>query len=342
MTEVVITKAMFGDLMIKDWFALASGLASIFSLIYALYQSRIKHQPQSKLRALEWTKALLISFGTGLVITGGIGFYNQSLPPHTFRDFYDYIHGYEGSHWTESHYPFTTQFDISAEPDDLTIDITQLELTNDNTRVYFRATPLIHPELQGLTTTTEPYVDPLSYVIIGTTTGLRYHLKDQQIQKNKSGAITGYWEFPSLLNRSGDILLWLGKTEFSEATIGTATVRLNIDDRGSGTSVWGPLFIAGIVILVLGFIYNPFNSLRKRLLTEGKKLQNEQSRELAKILKNRTSEELSVNEKEEYDRVSRFYKRAEEVIFKALMGDYPESLKESNKADGSTQRNISA
>lgn len=54
----------------SEWFALASGLASIGSLMLALFTTQVRFIPFSLYRALVWRRVLLLSIGGGLAAAG--------------------------------------------------------------------------------------------------------------------------------------------------------------------------------------------------------------------------------------------------------------------------------
>jgi len=70
------------DLPRSPWFALTSGLASIFGLLIALYTTQVRTIPFSLYRSLMWRKALLLTVGGGLFVFSGIKFYTQEERPY--------------------------------------------------------------------------------------------------------------------------------------------------------------------------------------------------------------------------------------------------------------------
>lgn len=66
------------------WFSALTGLASIISLLLAIYPVQIKNLPPSVFRSIIWKKSLLISFGVGISITACTQFYIQSPPQISF------------------------------------------------------------------------------------------------------------------------------------------------------------------------------------------------------------------------------------------------------------------
>jgi hypothetical protein len=338
----------------SEWFALVAGMASILSCAYGFYTSRIKHQAHSRLRSLEWQKFLMVSVGVGFVVSGALGFYNQSPPPSqsVLRDLYDHLHGTSGSHWTGDRYYIVSEFDT----DDVIVTVYQIDFAKEYTRVYFRTREEEQisyfrgdggsaPGPGGTVPGGGNNVDILEDVIVGTTAGVRYHSQEKTLDRDKAlperkpgkdraGVVSGYWSFPSLQGQYGDILLWLGKGRL-DVNEYTASARLSIDDRGLGTSAWVVTLLAGLLILIAGIFYSPWFWYRRRLASEGNRLLRAQNREISQILKGRRRDDLISEEKVRYDSTMEFYKTAHVALINTLSGQgfaNPESSK--SPADG--------
>lgn len=65
----------------STWFGLASGMASIFGLLVALWGSQIRTLPYCLYRSLVWRRSLLLALGTGLAVFSAVNFYLQPGPP---------------------------------------------------------------------------------------------------------------------------------------------------------------------------------------------------------------------------------------------------------------------
>lgn len=299
------------DFVQSEWFALVSGLASVLGVLLTLYQSRVKYRPHSKIRTLEWQKTLLISLGTGVFIAASIQFYFQQPPPThgPIRDLHDFLHGTQGSLWNEGNYGYSG---VGFESSNYFIELTDLSINRDNTTAYFRITPL-HGSGGGNIDNIFP--NP----IIGTSKGLRYQALNKSFTPISEGVIRSYIEFPSLLNVYGNIALWDDAAK--EARHESALISLHHDQRGVGTPMWALLAALGIIMVIVGVIYNPFDSFKKQLLEEGKNLQEEQSEALDKILQGRAYEDLSAREKLKYDQMLKFYEKAQDAIFKSIVGN---------------------
>lgn len=79
----------------STFFALASGLASIFGAILSLFPTQVGRIPFSLHRSLAWRRVLLLAIGGGAFVAALVGLYLQSHPP-SFRPFtllYLWLHG---------------------------------------------------------------------------------------------------------------------------------------------------------------------------------------------------------------------------------------------------------
>jgi hypothetical protein len=308
------------DLATSPWFAVITGFASLAGALLALYQLRVKYQPYSKYRTMEWEKILLVSVGVGLITFAGMRFYNQNPPPGNFllREIYDSIHGTEGSYWPLGEYVYPSAI---FERSGYAIHIKQINLMTDFTEVHFRADPVHGSSSQS-------DFEPFPNAVIGTSQDIRYHPLDRSIRKGGK-AIFGYLRFPRLAARSGSIMIWDDGDKLSKTEDITPAMRFTNDDRGEGDSIWGLLFILGIIIFVTGVFYHPFNSVKRKLLEQGEELRRERQRELKKLLGGRTYEELPSHEKQEYDQTAKYYDSIQNKIFKMLTGDSGESPKDN-------------
>lgn len=298
------------DRIVKSvWFAFLSGLASILGMFFTLYQLRVRHTTRSKYRTVEWQKALIIATGTGLSIFAGITFYAQTPPPslHSFRKIYDSLHGVCESRWVDGIYSFNE----AQQVPDYTLTITNIYFSNEMTRVSFQAL-----------CRTASSCSLFRYPRLSIGSGDEYAPIARNIHSNGK-RVYGSLDFPRLSGECGtlifkeDVFEFLIKDKNGNFPFSTSFY-LSADDRGDGTSAWGFLSIAGLVVFMAGILYNPSYTINRRLLREVKFLRNEQDAELDHILLGRSYEELSAAEKHKYDDIRAYYARSINTIFETL------------------------
>lgn len=83
------------DISKISWFAIASGIASILSLMLTLYGTQIRSIPYSFYRSCVWNRTLLISLGCGIFVFSSIKFYTQTAVPEFpwFGMLFIFLHG---------------------------------------------------------------------------------------------------------------------------------------------------------------------------------------------------------------------------------------------------------
>lgn len=89
-----------------------------------------------------------------------------------------------------------------------------------------------------------------------------------------------------------------------------------------GTHLWGILFLLGVALFSAGAVLDPARKIRERLLDEGKEIHEVQARELGRILRGGTYEKLTIDEKDRYDQLLRYYQLLQTTMIGLLIG-YP-------------------
>ncbi len=298
------------------WFPFITGIASIIGVILTLYTLRVRRYTHLRYRLLEWQKIIIIAIGVGLLTFGSIYFYIQSRPPafFLFKYLYDSIHGFCGSQWDSGPY----YFNATNQTKDDTVTVTEVSFVGDETHVVY------HALFTGVNQRT---LFPDAGIRIGS--GKLYFPINHE--KNKNGSRTnGSLVFPSVADECGTLSLWenVSVAKKSDKQMDKVTFRLTVDPREEGTSVWGILSVLGISLIIIGIRYDPFTLMKSKLLNEGKNIRKQQAEELFQILRGRSYEELSADEKHKYDETREYYARNLEIVFDTLSG-----MKHSNKND---------
>lgn len=307
----------------SGWFALITGIASVFGAIIALYSFRVRLSKSSDLKRMEWEKSILISVSIGMIVFTFINFYNQKPPPKDkiFRAAYNYLHGKEFP-WAEDIYYYSAKVERSG----YLIEINRIEVTEYITRIHF----LVRPQLnKNFSEGFEPFPRPI--LALGFALMPRFHLMNKDYLSPYQGLMPGYLDFPSLKNKTGDLYFWADVEIDKKLTSENATFIFSAPDpQGDGVMVWGVLFIISLALFIWGITRNPTKSFKNKLLEEGEEIIREKNRMLDEILNSRTYSELSFNEKRRYRDVSQHYRKAQDVLLEVLTG-YLEKPSKNNK-----------